>query len=81
MEPEQVVVAAMVEQLPILLLALEGEIFAAANLDQVILMLFQPQRHPAVSVPAGECSQEAEGPVDPTKPGDFSAQDVLGMMS
>ena len=41
-------------------------------------MLFQPQRHPAVSVPAGECSQEAEGPVDPTKPGDFSAQDDFG---
>ena len=31
--PEQVVVAAMVEQPPILLLALEGEIFGAANLN------------------------------------------------
>ena len=34
-------------------------------------MHFQPQRHPAVSLPAGERGQEAEGPADPTKPGDW----------
>ena len=34
-------------------------------------MHLQPQRHPAVSLPAGERRQEAEGPADQAKPGGF----------
>ena len=34
-------------------------------------MHFQPQRHPAVPLPAGERREEAEGPADPAKPGEF----------
>ena len=34
-------------------------------------MHFQPQRHPTVPLPAGERGQEAEGPADQAKPGEF----------
>ena len=42
-------------------------------------MHFQPQRHPTVPLPAGERGQEAEGPADPAKPGEFE-QMVIEML-
>ena len=76
-----VIAAVLVELLLILLLALAGEgrpslygsynNFISWNRDSKSnFEYFQPQRHVAVPLPAGERRPQAQRPVDPTKPGD-----------